>query len=393
MKTSFPCADLFCGAGGTSNGLFAAAQELGFNIQLWAVNHWQIAISTHALNHAGVSHLLADIEAVDPRKVVSGGYLRFLVASPECTHHSRARGGKPRSDQKRATVNYILDWVRALTIDDLLIENVPEFVEWGPLYPKDYPDEKLRGLPIPARKGELFAAFIGALKELGYTVEHRILCAANYGDATTRRRFFLRASRHGVITWPKATHHKGGSPGWRPAREIINWDVPGTPISERNPPLCKNTMKRIHAGFRKFSGLAPFIIASAHTSDEGRVYSCDMPVPTLTTKPQFGLVQPYLVEYHGTGGAASIDEPLDTVTSKDRFGLVEPILVELEGKQQYVVDFRYRMLLPEEMAAAMSFPSDYQFVGNGEAQVKQIGNAVPCRLAQALCKSILEVTE
>ena len=109
-KSKVYAADLFCGAGGSSSGLLKAAKRLGLNVELLAVNHWDIAIATHSLNHPGVRHINSDLEKVDPRLVVPGGKLDLLVASPECTHFSKARGGKPMSKQSRASVKYILRW-------------------------------------------------------------------------------------------------------------------------------------------------------------------------------------------------------------------------------------------------------------------------------------------
>lgn len=515
MNTIFG-ADLFCGAGGTSTGLLQAAREVGMPMKLFALNHWQVALTTHGLNHPDVQHLWADIEGIDPRRVVPGGRLRVLVASPECIYHSRARGGKPINDQRRSSADYVLEWARGLQIDDILVENVPEFEQWGPLYPADYPVEKLQLRPIPERAGEEFRRFTGTLEGLGYRVEWRTLCAADYGDATTRTRFFLRARRNGgAITWPTPTHPRSA---WRAAREIIDWSVSGRSIYGRKQPLCPATMKRILAGFRKFSGLQPFLVQyhGSHegtTSGERRHQSLDLPLPTQDTSNRFGLVNPYLVKlygghdacsldaplgtvtasfehyalaepylvvlrnhadartlnepiptvcaegqhlglaqpylvnmkgkstaaniqlplptqtahaqhlalaepyltkYYGTGTAITVDEPLDTVTTKDRFALTQPCLihpgardiahllralddsdplyrppvVEIDG-ERYLVDFLYRMLMPRELAASMSFPEDYRFTGTQGDQVKQIGNAVPIRQSTALCRSML----
>ncbi len=103
MKKTTYAADLFCGAGGTSSGLLEAAKELGLKVDLIAVNHWDIAISTHSLNHPKVKHFNSDLEKIDPRQVVPGGKLHLLVASPECTHFSKARGGKPISTVHHCT--------------------------------------------------------------------------------------------------------------------------------------------------------------------------------------------------------------------------------------------------------------------------------------------------
>ena len=126
-RPSITVVDLFAGAGGTSTGVLQAAARLGLNVNLVAINHWQIAIATHKANHIDQQHLCAKVEEVNPLKVVPSGRLRLLVASPECVHHSRARGGKPRNDQSRTSAWHVLRWMSTLYVDQVLIENVPEF--------------------------------------------------------------------------------------------------------------------------------------------------------------------------------------------------------------------------------------------------------------------------
>jgi len=523
-------ADLFCGAGGTSSGLLKAAKRLKLNIDLIAINHWDVAIATHSLNHPNVKSVNSDLEKVDPRKVVPGGKLHLLVASPECTHFSKARGGKPMSKQSRASVKYILRWISVLDVKNVIIENVPEFMDWGPLHRTGDNLDK----PIKNRKGEYFHRFIRKMEEHGYTVKWRVLNAADYGDPTTRKRLFILARRGGDPVFPEPTHARqsqdvlfGARKTWRPARDIIDWTIKGESIFQRKRPLAPNTLRRIMAGLKKFGGKAfvigqqsgaaprnvdeplptvagagaisfiepfivttnwtatnrslprslddpipaitgqgqiglaepfvvmlngtsddalrnanrsvdeplptvtangnhlglvePFIMPVNHGKDDNRSYSLDNPMPTVTSvdawslvepflvpffgenktqKPRThsineplptitsqgagGLVEPFLVEYYGTGAASSVDEPLKTQTGRDRFGLVQPLVFESEGKK-YLLDIRFRMLQPHELARAMSFPKGYRFVGNREQVVKQIGNAVPVGLAAALC--------
>jgi len=529
MKVTY-AADLFCGAGGTSTGLLNAARHLKLDIQLIAINHWDVAIATHSLNHPGVTHVNSDLEKVDPREVVPGGKLHLLVASPECTHFSKARGGKPMSKQSRASVKYILRWIGALDIENILIENVSEFMDWGPLHRKGPNTDK----PIKNRKGEYFHRFIRKMQEHGYSVKWHVLNAADYGDPTTRKRLFILARKGGDPVFPEPTHAKvaedlfGRRPTWRPARDIIDWSIKGESIFQRKRPLAPNTMRRILAGLKKFGGKAfvigqqsgaaprstdeplptvagagaiafiePFIVSqfssgaprsvdeplstitstsrgiglaepfvvmlngttdealrnanrsvndplptvtakgnhlglvepfimpvnhgkgdhrsysldnpmptvtsvdawslvepflvpfhSEHKTQKPRTHSVDYPIPTIDTRNRFGLVEPFLVEYYGTGTITSVDEPLKTQTGRDRFGLVQPLVFESDGKK-YLLDIRFRMLQPHELARAMSFPKGYKFSGNREQVVKQIGNAVPVKLAKALCTALL----
>jgi len=487
-----------------------ACRELGFCLDLVAVNHWPLAIQTHMANHPWARHLCASlmpiepaspselfaggVDAIDPRKAVPGGKLDVLVASPECTHHSVARGGRPCSDQSRATPWCILRWMDALRPDGVLIENVPEFQSWGPV--------DRRNKPIKAEAGKTFAAFPQAVDSLGYRVDHRVLCAADYGDATTRKRLFIQARRgRRAVTWPLPTHSKAGGDGtarWRPARDIIDWDLPGKSIFDRSKPLAPQTLERIEAGIKKFCGKAaePFLVMlRGPVHEPGRfARSVDQPCPTITAGgTHLGLVEPFLVNYHGgpdaarrhhgvneplptqdtsnryglcqpfvipqqskgyprhvddplptiackgaisfvqpfvlpmegvhrgnaprsvedplptitagrggghliepylvkyfrTGTAQSVDKPLDTVTTKPRFGLVEPFTVQDEAGNVYALDIRFRMLQPHELAAAMSFPADYEFHGTKAQVVKQIGNAVPTRTACELTKALV----
>ncbi len=545
MRKILNAADLFCGAGGTSTGLLRAAHDLDMDMELVAVNHWDIAISTHGLNHPNVNHYNSDLSKIDPRVVVPSGKLRLLVASPECTHFSNARGGKPVSKQSRASIKYILHWVSALDVQDVLIENVPEFQTWGPLHRTHSDGCKpvdgkcslkscVFSKPIKNRKGQYFNLFIRKMEAHGYQVKWRVLNAADYGDATTRKRLFIIARKGMAVQFPEPTHGRNtmdlfrSLKAWRAAREIIDWDMKGESIFKRKKPLSENTMRRIMAGLKKFGGKAfvigqqsgaaprdvaqpiptvagagaiafvePFLVTTNWTqTNRSPARSLDQPIPTITGTPQIGLaqpflvkmygtgepcsdvgsplptittgrnrfylaepfiveyhggahadkrscsideplptqttanrfglvepfiipidhygmkeagarsvnnpmatvtskerlalVQPFLVEYYGTGAASSIDEPLKTQTGKDRFGLVEPMLVEGADGTVYSLDILFRMLHPHELAGAMSFPKDYQFRGNREQVVKQIGNAVPVELAYALCKYLLK---
>ena len=160
MKKTYNVVDMFCGAGGESTGIMQAAMELGMKVNLLAINHWERAIETHAANHPSTDHLCESVERIDPTVVVPGQKLDLLWASPECTHHSIARGGRPRSDQSRASAWLILKWLSELYVERVIIENVPEFLSWGPL--------DNNGRPVQSQKGKTFKAFILSLQSLGY---------------------------------------------------------------------------------------------------------------------------------------------------------------------------------------------------------------------------------
>ncbi len=343
-KKKILAADLFCGAGGTSTGMMEAARELGLTVELTAINHWEVAVATHEENHKEATHLCMAIDHVNPEHLIPGKYLNLLVASPECTHHSIARGGKPRSEQKRADAWLLMRWIEKLYIENLLIENVKEFMDWGPLG-RD-------GMPVKSKKGAFFKLFIEALKKTGYTVEHKILNCADYGDPQTRKRFFLIARRgRKKIVWPTPTHAKLAEikkvgvatsiKPWRAAREIIDWTLKGESIYGRKKSLSDNTLRRIYAGFFKYSlkplrdstDLSPFILNCQGTDRRDR--SIDEPLQTILGSNHKYLIEPFLVQFftERNGGAPrvrSIDEPLSTITAGGiRQGLCYPYLINL----------------------------------------------------------------
>lgn len=415
--TTIKAADLFCGAGGSSTGLKLVADALGVSLDLTAVNHWPTAVETHAANHPEARHVCESLDSIDPRKV-TGGSLDLLWASPECTHHSTARGGKPINDQSRSTAWCVVRWAEALRPRYVIVENVPEFQTWGPIGSNNR--------PLVSRKGETFAAWLTAMRSIGYTIEAQVLNSADYGAATTRRRLFVVARldggrSRGAIHWPAPSHAPVGTSSlfgdlqpWRAAREIIDWNERGTSIFHRTKPLAPRTMERIAVGAKKFWGLnlEPFLIAMEHggreleinkplptiTTARGGAFGLVQPfvigqqsgatprgvadpIPTLSTAGAVSLVEPFIVSFYGSGvNVSSVREPLRTLTTHDRHGLVQPAHL----------DVTFRMLRLHEASAAMGFPADYRFSGTRADGMKQVGNAVEVNQAAALWQHPVE---
>jgi DNA (cytosine-5)-methyltransferase 1 len=328
-------ADLLCGAGGSSTGCARALAALGLDMELVCVNHWPVAIDTHRRNHPEARHYVQDIATVRPHLIVPEGYLDLLMASPTCTHHSVARGGRPTSDQQRADPWHIVTWLTELRVKRIIIENVWEFTGWGPVDPRS-------GRPIRARKGEYFRAWIDTIRRLGFEPEWKKLNAADYGDATTRSRFILMArSDRRAVSWPAPTHRRRDETGrldlfpgvkpWRPARDIIDWSIRGRSIFGRKKPLAPKTLARIYAGAVKFNWPAPFlVILRNHMA--GR--SLDAPLPALAASgTHVGLAQPVILSSLSGGAPRSAAEPLPTITTggggvSTRPGCARPMLVE-----------------------------------------------------------------
>jgi DNA (cytosine-5)-methyltransferase 1 len=327
-------ADLLCGAGGSSTGCERALSELGLEMELVCINHWPTAIETHRRNHPEARHYVQDIATVRPHLIVPEGYLDLLMASPTCTHHSVARGGKPTSDQQRSDPWHIITWLTELRVKRIIIENVWEFTGWGPVDAKT-------GKPIPSRKGEYFYAWIETLRRLGFDPEWRKLNAADYGDATTRQRFILMArSDRRAVHWPTPTHTKRPDEGlalfptmkpWRPARDIIDWQLKGRSIFSRKKPLAPKTLERIYAGAVKFRWPEPYlVILRQHMGGA----SLDAPLPTIATGGGKGgghiaLAEPVLFGNRTNNVARGPDDPAPVFTTAPGGGvaIAEPVVV------------------------------------------------------------------
>jgi len=374
----------------------SAAREAGLAPQLTAVNHWPVAVATHAANHPEARHLCTAIDDIDPRKLYEPGQLDMLWASPECTHHSIARGGRPISDQSRATAWCVIRWADALLPPVIMVENVPEFATWGPL------DSKFR--PIEKRKGELFHAWLRNLEALGYRTDWRILCAADYGDPTTRKRLFVQAVRgRRRIQWPEPSHTRAAGdlfqrPQWRAAREIIDWALPSQSIYERKKELSPKTMRRIMAGLEKF-GLNKFIVELRGTSDQQldkSHRSVESPLPTLTTSgAHHALVHPFIIPFlsERSGQAPrvhDVDEPLPTVTGQGAGGLAQPYLVKLAH-----TDLRSSPIdapLPTAGAIGLVEPFLVSYYGTGGAQsIEEPLDTVTTKHRHALVRPVVEI--
>ncbi|RWB85938.1 MAG: DNA cytosine methyltransferase [Mesorhizobium sp.] len=358
-------ADLLCGAGGSSTGCQRALAELGLDMELVCVNHWPVAIDTHQRNHPEARHYVQDIATVRPHLLVPEGYLDLLMASPTCTHHSVARGGKPTSDQQRSDPWHIITWLTELRVKRIIIENVWEFCGWGPV-------DLRTGKPIASRKGEYFHAWIETIKRLGFDPEWRKLNAADYGDATTRQRFILMArSDRRRVSWPMPTHKRrddiaddlfAGAKPWRPAREIIDWSIKGKSIFARLIPLAPKTLARILAGAIKFRWPLPFInllyreierslvfhlrraFAKRNVKGKLRKKRRALVIDFLARLRHFRLAphefarggrstEAMLITLRRNGNGRSIDDPIPALAANGwHVGLAEPVIVNMKGK-------------------------------------------------------------
>ncbi|BEV15095.1 DNA cytosine methyltransferase [Herbaspirillum sp. DW155] len=337
--------DNFAGGGGASTGI-----EMAFGRPVdVAINHDGEALAMHEANHPTTRHYREDVFTVHPGFVTQQQPIGLAWFSPDCKHHSKAKGGKPREKKIRGLAWVCLKWGTFQMPRAIAIENVEEFQDWGPL------DEE--GSPIKAEKGRTFRAFIDALTTglnrnhpdvpeifealgsdfpmdrlyagLGYKVEWRILRACDYGTPTIRKRLFIFARRDGLpIVWPEPTHGDPKSAAvkagkllpYRTAAECIDWSIPCPSIFERSKPLKEATLRRIAKGVMKFvvNSSDPFIVKFSENSTGQPL---DEPLHTVMAgAPRFGVVVPSVMHmtHQGADRNAAMNEPLATVTGANR---------------------------------------------------------------------------
>lgn len=433
--------DGFAGGGGASCGLAMAGVDVTI-----AINHDPAAIRMHTVNHPKTIHLTEDIFQVDLGKYIDpDDCVDVMWASPDCTSHSKAKGGQPREAGLR-----ILPWAvyrlcdQILTITGhlpsmLFMENVEEIQDWGPL------DKK--GHPIASKKGAEYKRFMWCMAQLGFEWDTRVLVAADYGAPTTRKRWYAVFRSDGKpIRWPEQTHAKEPSElfplkPWVPVSICLDFSDLGKSIFDRKKPLADATLKRIANGIRKFiienpnpctlpnETALPFLIQyhSETSGSDVRGQTVDEPIKTIdtsnryglvtvfitkfyktctgqlvteplhtiTTSPgHFGLVSVFLIKYYGSGlNGQSVNDPLATITTKDRFGMVSTILMRNDEKYA-IADIYMRMLKPEELKLAQGFPKDYIINHDIDGkpysvkeQVAKIGNSVVPIMAAAIVKA------
>lgn len=330
--------DNFAGGGGASTGIELA---LGRHVDV-AINHDPQAVSMHQANHPQTRHYCESVWDVDPREVEPGRPIGLLWLSPDCKHFSKAKGGKPIEKKIRALAWVALRWVAIRRPRLVYLENVEEFVTWGPVVCG--PDGTCK--PCPRRKGREFGAFINALKRHGYAVEWRELRACDYGAHTIRKRLFLIARCDGKpINWPDPTHgdpksdavKRGLLKPWRTAAECIDWSLPCPSIFERKRPLADATLRRVAKGVMRYvvNAAEPFIVNTRNVERTGqlpRTRGVDEPMWTITAQGSQGaLVAPTLVTNTTGHPGARADDPLRTVATGGHHALVSAFIAKHYG--------------------------------------------------------------
>lgn len=343
--------DNFAGGGGASTGIEIA---IGRSVDI-AINHDPAAIAMHRANHPTTEHYTEDVWKVDPVTACAGRPVALAWFSPDCKHHSKAKGGKPVSRKIRGLAWVAVKWAKAVHPRVIMLENVEEFQDWGRLDANNRPD--------PRYRGETFRRFVRQLERLGYEVQYRLLRACDYGAPTIRKRFFLIARCDGLpIIWPETTHAapdslevaSGLKKPWVPVADVLNFDLPCPSIFATREeireqygidavrPLSDKTLQRIARGVRKFviDNPDPFIVPGGaaclmRNNEHATGSSCAEPISTITTGGHHMLIAPSFIQYHSETAddvrGQPVTDPLMTVDASNRYGLVSTFISKFYG--------------------------------------------------------------
>lgn len=338
--------DNFAGGGGASTGIELAT---GYSVDI-AINHDPEAIKMHKANHPNTKHYCENVWAVDPVKACKGHPVGLAWFSPDCKHFSKAKGGKPKDKNIRGLAWVACRWAGLVRPRVIMLENVEEFKTWGPLNRGHH--------PIKSKQGKTFKKFVQQLNDLGYEVQFKELVAADYGAPTMRKRFFMIARCDGnPIIWPEPTHAPADSEEVKAgllkpyvgAYTQIDFSRPCPSIFDTSEeikekygiravrPLAQKTMDRIARGLKKFvlDNPEPFIIQCNH-GGERRPNDIRDPLPTITGKHGYGIVEPYMVQIGQTGftkdRSKDVREPLTTIVSKNEHCLISPTLIQYHSE-------------------------------------------------------------
>ena len=331
--------DNFAGGGGASTGIELAT---GYSVDI-AINHDPEAIRMHKVNHPNTEHYCENVWAVDPVKACKGHQVGLAWFSPDCKHFSKAKGGKPKDKNIRGLAWVACRWAGLVRPRVIMLENVEEFKTWGPLNRGHH--------PIKAKQGKTFEKFVQQLTDLGYEVQFKELVAADYGAPTMRKRFFMIARCDGKpIVWPEPTHGPADSEEvkaglLKPYVGVytqLDFSLPCPSIFDTAEeikkkygiravrPLAPKTMDRIARGLKKFvlDNPEPFIIQCNH-GGERRPNDIREPMPTITGKHGYGIVEPYMVQCKYNNEAQDVQKPIGTLTTVGSHLLVEPYMVQI----------------------------------------------------------------
>ncbi len=277
--------DLFCGAGGSSCGAEQAGAEIVAGFDMWSV-----AGSTYRSNFRNALFYEEKLELLKPEHLTSDlGNVDLILASPECTNHSPAKGNAQRSEASKETAFQVVKFARTFSPRWLVIENV-----------------------VNMRKWNRYAEFLGSLRSLGYNIHEHILSSNNFGVPQRRRRLFITC-------------------------DII-----------RPPPVVIPVAKDIRTAFSVINMNGCYRYSPLHVKRRAKatLARAERAIAAL------GENKPFLLVYYGSdhaGGWQRLDVPLRTITTVDRFALVRPMGGDYEMRMLQPLELRAAMGMPTSL--------------------------------------------
>jgi len=353
---SFTVIDLFSGAGGTAVGFHQA----GFKIA-GAIDIDLMATKTYEHN-LGVKPVVADLLELPPQNLLKLFDLKpkeldVLVGCPPCQGFTRMRSSKGEDDERNSLVLRYLEFVDVLRPKFVVFENVP-------------------GIIRTKHGKEFFKALENGLDKLDYTIRSEEIDAADFGVPQHRKRVVLIGSRDSKdVPYPKPTHASpnseevrlGKKKRWKTVGDALG-ELPAIESGQSHEEIPNHVARRMGDRVSSFIKMVPKDGGSRKDVDYEYWLPCHK-------KKNSGHQDVY--------GRLSLDKPAGVMTSgctnvsKGRF--VHPT-------QDRGISFR-------EAAELQSFPSGFLFHGNMAQVDRQIGNAVPPKLAKAIAIELRKAIE
>jgi len=345
--------DLFCGAGGSALGFLRA----GFRV-VGAVDRDPDACRTYA-DLIGIEPVCADLADLPPREAaalwgIAPGEVDVLLGCPPCQGFTRFRNGDGIDDPRNRLIFVFVDYVRYLRPRFVVFENVP-------------------GLLRPNFREAFYGPFRDALVGSGYRVGERVVDAADYGAPQHRRRLIVVAASAdaGPPPFPKPTHGDprsievwaGRLAPWRTVRDAVG-HLPPLRAGEADPHDPLHRAPRMGKRVARFLALVPKDGGSRTDVPEAEWLPCHR----------------WHDGHRDAYGRLRWDRPAGVITSgccnvsKGRFAHPE----------------QDRAITPREAALLQGFPPGVRFYGSLASICRQIGNAVPPPLAEAVARAIMD---
>jgi DNA (cytosine-5)-methyltransferase 1 len=431
LAVSLLYVDLFCGAGGTSTGIETAKvkREKCAKV-IVCVNHDPIAIASHAENHPDSCHFTEDIKTLDLAPVIFHikkmrelyPFARVVLwASLECTNHSKAKGGMSRDADSRTLANHLFRYIDAINPDSVQIENVEEFLIWGPLMIKEIhknntsycpldlvtidKKKKIKELrpiwiPIKERKAEYYNAWLDEVLKRGFSYDYRLLNAADFGAYTSRKRLFIQFNKNIPTVWPEQTHSKnpevtlfGQLEKWKAVKDVLDLEDIGESIFDKIE--SDKTYQRILLGLKRETN--KHFLTSYYGN--GSAHSIDSPIGTLTTKDRYAL---HYIHYdYSSLTTSSINNPAGAVTTVPKHNLmsIQWLMDTQFGRVSKSIDEPSPTIIARQdkkplyiLQAERGYPSDFIKEGDSDV-VKEIKEFMILNHIKSITMRMLTVQE